>query len=387
MAPLEAWPPPAPLEGVKSRRRALFALAEGSELAVEGGETLVASMSIALKLESRIAAVTVPGRALVGLLLGERQLTAGQSQRHQDLAVTHLGPHLAAEASAAVPRPCCGDHLAAVAAALQGRPQVVVLDEGRAAGDEAWAVVFRQLLESEALKAYRGAVVVQAAEEIALVKRACAERWVAVGQQLWQVEDSSTPGIEEEEEEQEEEMSSAGDTSEEIVEDALSATLPEELLDEVRALSGLCFNEEDSVAKSQKNGWSMMLLVATADRRPGLEGHALQQLIGFLCYQHLPAPKAEFHIRRVAVSEEHRGSGHGRQLVQWALDRAANLPQSQCAWVSLSAFNHAIPFYERLGFTDMTCGDPDDPDGQTWMERKNVSRVPDVPEADIADCA
>merc|ERR1719353_2512153 len=68
-----------------------------------------------------------------------------------------------------------------------------------------------------------------------------------------------------------------------------------------------------------------------------------------------------------------------------ALAKAARIPQSKCGWITLSALNSAVTFYEKLDFTDMGCGDPRAERGHTWMELKNVSAVLDGRETDVAE--
>jgi len=44
--------------------------------------------------------------------------------------------------------------------------------------------------------------------------------------------------------------------------------------------------------------------------------------------------------------------------------------------ISLVAANDGlVPWYEKFGFTDMSCGHTDGDHGQTWMERPSVSVV------------
>lgn len=185
----QEWPTPAPLAGVKSRKRAIFEVLDGAQLDVNG-EVLEVSDIVRLTLGSRVCAHCQAGHALTGLLLGHGELARGRAFRNEGLAVVHLGPHLlrgcgggAARAAGAV-----GRYGAAVAAALEGRPHVVVLDEARESGDKAWAHAFRQLLCGEALRSFRGAVVVRAEVETPAVQRACAEHWAVVGERLWQLE-------------------------------------------------------------------------------------------------------------------------------------------------------------------------------------------------------
>ncbi len=53
-------------------------------------------------------------------------------------------------------------------------------------------------------------------------------------------------------------------------------------------------------------------------------------------------------IGRVAVLKEHRGLGLGLELMQFVLDEAKRRGFREAV---LDSQTHAIPFYERLGFT------------------------------------
>lgn len=58
------------------------------------------------------------------------------------------------------------------------------------------------------------------------------------------------------------------------------------------------------------------------------------------------------------------------------LRKAARMPSSECKWISLSALDTAVLFYEKFGFDDMTVDDITNPDHfQTWMEMKSLSVV------------
>lgn len=71
----------------------------------------------------------------------------------------------------------------------------------------------------------------------------------------------------------------------------------------------------------------------------------------------------------------------------WILTKAAQMPRSKCAWISLSSLDTAIAFYEKFGFCDMTCDDiaEDEDHFQTWMELRNVSVVADLSELEASD--
>jgi ribosomal protein S18 acetylase RimI-like enzyme len=147
------------------------------------------------------------------------------------------------------------------------------------------------------------------------------------------------------------------------------------LLEQMCRLSKRCFSE-DGLKKALDGGWQMTFLKETCS-------DGSMALLGYICYELWPT--AEFHIRRVAVVEGQRGRGLGQKLMHSALAKAARIPQSKCEWITLSAFNSAVTFYEQLGFTDMGCGDPRAEGGQIWMELKNVSEVLDGRETDVAE--
>lgn len=54
-------------------------------------------------------------------------------------------------------------------------------------------------------------------------------------------------------------------------------------------------------------------------------------------------------IGRVCVAKSHRGTGLGRRLIAACLDEISSRPHLMHA--KLGSQNHAIGFYERLGFT------------------------------------
>jgi len=49
------------------------------------------------------------------------------------------------------------------------------------------------------------------------------------------------------------------------------------------------------------------------------------------------------------------------------------MPLSDCSWISLQCSDdELLPWYEKFGFTDMSCGHVEGDDGQTRMELRNV---------------
>jgi hypothetical protein len=139
------------------------------------GEQVASVSGVVLTLESRVAALAEAGRAVVSLLLHESEPASGGTWEQKGLNVVHLGPHLAKTDGAVAPT--SEDHLAAIERALRSKPHVVVLEEACSVGGAAWAQTFRNLLQSEGLQGFRGALVVCAREETFAVQRVCEERW------------------------------------------------------------------------------------------------------------------------------------------------------------------------------------------------------------------
>lgn len=340
------WQTPRELSGVKSRKRAVFEIPLGSvDATSNAGIHRVSGLKVTL--ESRICALGPGGRLAVALLLGPLK---GKVQRHQGLQVAHLGSHLAGNEAN------IGEHLAAVKAVLETRPQVVVLDSE---GTSSWTAAFEMLLEArEGLHSFRGALVLMVEEESDAVKDLCTQRWRQGGSWLWQ--EAMKQGVQD------------LMVLEDVLED--SSDDMETMLGRVRQLSAEAFFGEDSVQKSHERGWSLCLLIDQTASEPA------DRFCGFMCYQ-LSSKSAEFHIARIAVIARSRGKGYGKHFMQWALEKCSLLPRSACAWISLSALDEAVPFYEQFGFTDMTCDDLDDDEHiQTWMELKNISVAPDEPD-------
>eukprot|EP00913_Durusdinium_trenchii_P025988 g24384.t1 len=150
------WQAPRELSGVKSRKRAVFEIPLGSmDAASNAGIHRVSGLKVSL--ESRISALGSGGRVAVELLLG-RPLK-GQVHRHEELQVAHLSSNLAGDEATV------GEHLEAVKSILETRPQVVVLDSQ---GNASWTAAFQMLLQAkEALRGFRGAIVLVVDEELA----------------------------------------------------------------------------------------------------------------------------------------------------------------------------------------------------------------------------
>jgi len=304
---------------------------------VDEPKTLRAS-DLTVALESRIAALGEAGRTVAALLLDEQLPASGAVWRHPALKVALLGPRLAG------PSGSPGEHAAAVSAVLKARPQVVVLEEAPGQAGGAWAKAFGALLRSDALRSFKGAVVVCALEETFALRAACSERWALVDGALRQ-EPLHGRGLE-------------------VIEDALGTGLgprpgpdvaagsrrrarrpgrSEEgaLLEEARSLSEFCF-EEDLPRQASAESWTVTLLVEAADGGGSLRAS--------LCHRWLPPPRAELRVERLAVPPKHRGHGYAKELMRWLFSEAARMPRSECERITCSAFEHVVPFYRSLGF-------------------------------------
>lgn len=332
--------------------------------------TKIKISGVSLALESRIAAVGEASRILVEMLLGKEAAVSGTVSRHTNLSVAHLGPHLADSTATAE------QFAVAMAAALRGRPQVVIVDEAVGAGaGAAWLRTFRNVVRSEALRAFRGAVVICSHEETFAVRRICSQRWAAIsdgslvqteitGRSLDVIEDALRADLE---------TGGAPTRKKRAKEEA--ADEPGALLEEARELSQFCF-EEDLDKRARTEGWTVTFLAET-------EADGTRSLRGYLCHRLLPAPRAELHVERLAVPTRHRGRGHARQLMRWLLGEAARMPRSECASLTCSAFVGVVPFYRALGFvpTERPSSEPkargeeaeEEEDPQTWMALRNAS--------------
>lgn len=365
------WPSPLPLEGVKSRKRPVFGVARAC-FKSEGQQSVNTISGLKLTLESRVAAIGRVGSAAPDILLGVRQLVTGGGivSRHDNLSILHLGPHLTLLGNL---EQSAEQYLVAVGDALKERPQVVILDEAAAAGNAAWSQAFSWLLNSDATWKFRGALVICVAEETPAMTQRCSHRWTGCAEWLWQEEITED------------------DNSWEILEDVLDAgkeLVDKAMLQEVCDIAHETFNGEDLMQLAEKKGWSLTLLTTTsAAPKSSTEGYpnedsqpnCQRRLAGYICYAMRPG--GYFHIDRIAVVSGLRKSGLGRRLMRWALETTASLPRSEVAWISLSAVDTAVPFYERFGFMDMTTDEVDDDEHQqTWMEIANISNVPETVE-------
>lgn len=159
------------------------------------------------------------------------------------------------------------------------------------------------------------------------------------------------------------------DVKHEFVEDLLDSEEDvDELMASVSALSETVF-DFDCIKRAFQRDW-----IVTALTEVGSDG--VTTFCGFICYVAHPSPRAELNVKLLAVSRELKGRGHGTILMKWLLAKASRMPESECRWLTVSAWESAVSFYERFGFCDFGSGGGDadedeDEEEQFWMELKN----------------
>jgi GNAT superfamily N-acetyltransferase len=335
------FPEPQPLEGIKSKKTPIFNV---SEAEVVVGTELRQVKGIKLSLSSRIMAVGEGGLAIAGLLKEEAQVSSGETWRQAELNVVHLAPqelsdHLVAE-----------DFVGAINAAMQARPQVVIVDECLALQNSAWAQAFSMVLNSNAFSAFGGAIVVLCSDETLSVSRFCPETWMLLGKSVQSVASLETYDVTDH---------CSGEKEVELDADT------QFLLDQALAIEYCSLKHYMDKVPNQP---CRIKLFASTDT----DGQ--KSLRGFMCHEMLEG-LGEFHIRFVFVPKEHRCGGIGGRLMRWALNSARRMPKSQCKWVSLEAADEdLVTYYERFGFCDFG---GENEDGNTWMEVANESIVVD----------
>merc|ERR1719163_2039150 len=195
---------------------------------------------------------------------------------------------------------------------------------------------FHKVLCSEGLRDFRGAVVVCFADGTQLAPSICTESWAMVGGCVRQ------------------------ETYLEVVENALDADSGAgDLLEEVLAIDG--FDLPGWIEKARAQECTVTLFARAGPSGASSPGRGAGRLRACLIHHMIPS-RAEFHVRFVVVPRSHRGNGLGQQVMRWVLAQAANMPQSMCRWITLNAASDdLVPWYERFGFLDMSCGhEPDD---------------------------
>jgi len=298
------------------------------------------------------------------LLLGKLEPVSGEVLRPYDLSIVHLTPQNAADTAE--------DHAAFIADELAKRPQVVVIDEGL--GGESWALAFSQILESNDISSFQGAVVICCSSEEHVAQLSCSTRWVATGSLL-----------------RPEHVCQGAKVFDDVLAANLDANmLP--LLDEIEKLHVAEFNPTnnppDLPSRAQQNGWKIAALAipksssdseanvgsdssdtdAASDSETASEERGRMKFLGYLAYKTIPG-LGELHIERLAITKALRGHGCGTQLIRWAFARTSTLGLNSL-W--LYAKPDVEPFYERIGFINMGfqddyCPEDDDEERYSWM--------------------
>jgi GNAT superfamily N-acetyltransferase len=326
------WLTPTPLEGVKSRKRVV--------LQVESTETLTSSGAfkvgdLALSLSSRILAVGDAGQVAANLLMHSEGFPV---KRHQDLKVLYLEPSTFMDVDASL-----GYALAIASALKEQKPHIVLLSESEPSKDPAWQIVFDELVKGEDMWKFRGAVVICATKESSTLQKKCSERWVAQDGQIKQRRCLH------------------------VCENALLEGADRLIADAAQIPAEECYLKY-WIDKAIAGNWSVARFDEGGVECPsGFQG---------LVFHHMIESSAELHIAFVFVPQKHRLFGIGGQMVQWLIQRASTMSQSDCRWISLeTAHDELVPWYERLGFTDMSCGHVEGDYGQIRMEMPNVSVI------------
>jgi len=322
---------------------------------------------VSVTLDSRIAAIGTPGCAAADILLNRQGMVtpaseaSHQPKRHDDLVVLHLGPHLAGLQAST------DQHKNAIETALKQRPQIVILDEALHGGP-AWLHAYTSIIQSEVPEAFRGALVICTSEDSLSIRKLCSEEWVLLNGVIHQTDMPSVsldiiddfPKTQAVEIPTKKVSKRRGGHNTTVSSDIL--------LDELRELSEHCF-EEDATLQASTEGWKLAVL--TDDDLDGIK-----HVRGYISYKLCPQPKAEMHIQRLAVPRKHRRHGYAAILVRWALAKAARMPMSECATITVSAFDTVVPFYKKFGFIVADCDHKvatEDGDPQTRMVQQNVS--------------
>lgn len=289
---LEMWPQPAPLEGVKSKKRAIFELHEG---AVCIGNEKCSIAKVEVSLCSRVAAVGKEGRAVADVLLGSQELVVPETQRrHENLVVAHLGSHIL--------------DAGALADTFERRPQVVVISQPNSA-DEPWSVLFAELLKAECLRKFQGAIIFCVDHEIMIPTDLCQISWVAVQGQLKVSEQCTGLRI-------------IDDISREI--DLPSGSIAT-MISEVQGLVRGNFRDfekigsEDLTAMAKFEDSKVAVLL-----QEGEEGSDEIAVIGYLTYRYDELFQSVY-MPRIAVNPNLRGRGYASYMLRWLIVKSRQI--------------------------------------------------------------
>jgi len=295
---------------------------------------VVSVPELTLRPGSRVHASGEAGHIARRLLRGELQLVSdgdGRGGEYTPPRVRHLSP-----------KEIEGSYADATQLPWDDPDEVILLEECLELRDPLWTACFGVLLSSAKLESFAGAVVICTSNEARSMSPLCSQSWVFLGSRLLQ-----EPCLE-------------------VFEDALNSEAADELIQQCRDID-YCNLSNWMNDATKKDGTVVIFAARESDGSLGLRG--------FLSYRMVES-RSEFHIAFIFVPREFRHGGYGGRLVRWAISKAQRMPKSKCAWVSLEAADDdLVLWYEKFGFTDMTCGHDDDPDALIWMEAQNSTMV------------
>jgi GNAT superfamily N-acetyltransferase len=283
---------------------------------------------------SRVHASGEAGHIARKLLRGELQLVSdgdGRGGEYTPPRIRHLSP-----------KEIDGSYADATQLPWDDPNEVILLEECLELRDRFWTTCFGVLLSSAKLESFAGAVVICTSNDARSMSPVCSESWILLGSRMLQ-----EPCLE-------------------VFEDALNSDAADELIQQCREVD-YCNLSNWMNDATKKDGTVVMFAARESDGSLGLRG--------FLSYRMIES-RSEFHVAFIFVPREFRKGGYGGRLVKWAISKAQRMPKSKCCWVSLEAADDdLVTWYEKFGFTDMTCGHDDDPEALIWMEKQNSPMV------------
>jgi len=140
------------------------------------------------------------------------------------------------------------------------------------------------------------------------------------------------------------------------------------LLEQVCDLSHDCFHDNCLSSCSKRGGWRITLLASRLEEGPGAV------LLAFIVFK-LRVDHQVLSISKLAVPEDHRRRGYGRDMIMWAAQFAKSRKEKDISCISLSSLPTSVKFYQRLNFKyifEITAKHQQDDDelveGQVYME-------------------
>lgn len=309
-------------------------LFEVSNIRLDHSGRAVSVLELTLGPGSRVHASGEAGHIARKLLRGELQLVSdgdGRGGEYTPPRIRHLSP-----------KEIDGSYADATQLPWDDPTEVILLEECLELRDRLWSTCFGVLLSSAKLESFAGAVVICTSNDARSMSSVCSESWVLLGSRMLQ-----EPCLE-------------------VFEDALNSEAADELIQQCREVD-YCNLSNWMNDATKKDGTVVMFAARESDGSLGLRG--------FLSYRMIES-RSEFHVAFIFVPREFRKGGFGGRLVKWAISKAQRMPKSKCCWVSLEAADDdLVTWYEKFGFTDMTCGHDDDPEALIWMEKQNSPMV------------